>query len=161
MTRGCPAILTPLTWSFYFPAAEQASRGAWCNLGAMPERQRPVPEDVDARFFNAVMGRAAANLDLFGGMADRMPGGSAAAMEEQLFGSTEAVAGRERDRSRYPAVALKAPLSLSERALAPMDESRIQRFPGGGNRSPWRSRCRIPWPRCRHLEEARRASRGS
>ena len=119
--EGLPGIVTPLTWDFYFPAAELASRGAWCNLGAMPERLRPVPDEVDARFFNAVMGRAAANLDLFGSMADRMPGGSAAAMEEQLFGSTAGGDGGARDRSRYPIVAAKAPLSL-RRAARQLDE---------------------------------------
>ena len=44
---------------------------------------------IHSRFFGVVMGRAVANLDMFGTMADRMPGGSAAAMEEQLFGYTE------------------------------------------------------------------------
>src|SRR5262245_43797555 len=120
--EGLPGTVTPLTWSFYFPAVERATRAAWLGLGALPRREAPVPDEVDGRFFTAVLGHAATNLDLFGRMADRMPGGSAAAIEEQLFGSTEATSTTRRLRPNYALVAVRAPVTLRRamRALGPL-----------------------------------------
>src|SRR5262245_13878760 len=120
--EGLPGTVTPLTWSFYFPAVERATRAAWLGLGALPRREAPVPNEVDERFFTAVLGHAATNLDLFGRMADRMPGGSAAAIEEQLFGSTPPRDGGSGGWSRYPMIAVRAPLTLRRamRSLEPI-----------------------------------------
>lgn len=116
LDEALPGILTPLTWSFYADTTEDAARAAWYGLGAMTRAERRLPADVDDRFFTAVLGRGAANVDLFSRMADRMPGGSGAALEEQLFGAVASVPGpasslRERVR-RYPMVAARAPRTL-------------------------------------------------
>ncbi|WP_288337369.1 PEP-utilizing enzyme [uncultured Gordonia sp.] len=114
--EGLPGIVTPLTWSLYFPPTEQTMRDCWVDLGVMPRSSRPIPEDVDRRFLSVAFGHAIANVDNMGQMAARVPGGSAAMMEEQLFGSVQA-GGLPEPRGwakvrRYPIVAIKFPIAL-------------------------------------------------
>ena len=114
--EGLPGTVTPLTWSMYFPPTESTMRGCWVDLGALPKSQRPIPDDVDARFLSVAYGHAIANLDLMGRMAARVPGGSAALMEAQLFGSVQRGGDPEptglREMRRYPFVVAKFPLAL-------------------------------------------------
>ncbi|WP_245849050.1 PEP-utilizing enzyme [Mycobacterium palustre] len=105
-----------MTWSMYFPPTEATMRGCWVDLGVLPASQRPIPDDVDARFLSVAYGRAIANLDQMGRMAARVPGGSAALMEAQLFGSVQGGGDPEptglRKMRRYPFVAAKFPRAL-------------------------------------------------
>lgn len=114
--EGLPGIVTPLTWSLYFPPTETTMRDCWVDLGVMPESERPVPEDIDGRFISVAFGHAIANVDLMGQMAARVPGGSAALMEDQLFGSVQGDGQPEptglRKMRRYPIVAVKFPGTL-------------------------------------------------
>ena len=114
--EGLPGTVTPLTWSMYFPPTESTMRGCWVDLGVLPKSQRPIPDDVDARFLSVAYGHAIANLDLMGRMAARVPGGSAALMEAQLFGSVQRGGDPEptglRKMRRYPFVVAKFPLAL-------------------------------------------------
>jgi pyruvate,water dikinase len=91
-------------------------RGCWVDLGVLPKSQRPIPDDVDARFLSVAYGHAIGNIDLLGRMAARVPGGSAALMEAQLFGSVQGSGDPEptglRKMRRYPFVAAKFPLAL-------------------------------------------------
>ena len=91
-------------------------RGCWVDLGVLPKSRRPIPDDVDARFLSVAYGHAIANLDLMGRMAARVPGGSAALMEAQLFGSVQRGGDPEptglRKMRRYPFVVAKFPLAL-------------------------------------------------
>lgn len=123
--EGLPGTITPLTWSMYFPPTESTMRGCWVDLGVLPESQRPIPDDVDDRFLSVAYGHAIANVDLLGQMAAGVPGGSAATMEAQLFGSVERDGEPEptglRKMRRYPFVAAKFPRALRRamRALEP------------------------------------------
>lgn len=122
--EGLPGTVTPLTWSLYFPPTESTMRDCWVDLGVMPERDRPVPDDVDQRFISVAYGHAIANVDLMGQMAARVPGGSARLMEEQLFGSVQPGGLPEptgwRSTRRYPFVAAKFPIAL-RRAMRTLD----------------------------------------
>ncbi|MCR8898637.1 PEP-utilizing enzyme [Gordonia sp. GONU] len=114
--EGLPGIVTPMTWSLYFPPTEQTMRDCWVDLGVMPRSAREIPDDVDLRFLSVAHGHAIANVDNMGQMAARVPGGSAAMMEEQLFGSVQA-GGLPEPRGwakmrRYPIVAVKFPVAL-------------------------------------------------
>jgi phosphohistidine swiveling domain-containing protein len=126
--EGLPGTVTPLTFSMYFPPTEATMRGCWVDLGVLPESQRPIPDDVDARFLSVAYGKAIANLDQMGRMAARVPGGSAALMEAQLFGSVQGGGDPEpsglRKMRRYPFVMAKFPVALrrSMRALEPCAE---------------------------------------
>lgn len=123
--EGLPGTVTPLTWSMYFPPTEATMRGCWVDLGVLPKSQRPIPDDVDARFLSVAYGHAIANLDQMGRMAARVPGGSAALMEAQLFGSVQRGGDPEptglRKMRRYPFVIAKFPVALRRamRALEP------------------------------------------
>lgn len=122
--EGLPGTVTPLTWSLYFPPTEATMRDCWVDLGVLPERERPVPDDVDKRFISVAYGHAIANVDLMGQMAARVPGGSARLMEEQLFGSVQDGGQPEptglRKVRRYPFVAAKFPRAL-RRAMKDLD----------------------------------------
>jgi pyruvate,water dikinase len=114
--EGLPGIVTPITWSMYFPPTESTMRDCWVDMGVMPRRLRPIPDDVDGRFLSVAYGHAIANVDNMGQMAARIPGGSAAAMEEQLFGSVQGDGLVEPTGlakvKRYPLVAAKLPIAL-------------------------------------------------
>lgn len=124
--EGLPGTVTPLTWSLYFPATESTMRDCWVDLGVMPERDRPVPENVDRRFISVAYGHAIANVDLMAQMAARVPGGSASLMEEQLFGAVQGGGPPEptglRKMRRYPFVTVKFPRALRRaiRSLGPV-----------------------------------------
>lgn len=124
--EGLPGTITPLTWSLYFPPTESTMRDCWVDLGVLRESDRPIPAEVDGRFISVAYGHAIANVDLMGQLAARVPGGSAAQMEEQLFGSVQGggpppPAGLQKV-SRWPAVAVKLPRTLRRamRELGPL-----------------------------------------
>lgn len=122
--EGLPGTLTPLTWSMYFPPTESTMRDCWVALGVFREADRPIPDDVDGRFFSCAYGHAIANVDLMGGLAARVPGGSAAQMEEQLFGAGQggappALRGRAKIE-RWPMVIGRLPRAL-RRAMRDLD----------------------------------------
>lgn len=110
--EGLPGTITPITWSMYFPPTESTMRDCWVDFGVLPTDQRAVPADIDRRFLSVAYGHAIANVDLMGQMAARIPGGTAAAMEQQLFGSAdvdvEEPKGLEKV-GRYPHVLAKMP----------------------------------------------------
>lgn len=114
--EGLPGTVTPLTWSMYFPPTEATMRGCWVDLGVLPKSQRPIPDDIDERFLSVAYGHAIANLDQMGRMAARVPGGSAALMEAQLFGSVQGGGDPEPTglgkMRRYPFVVAKFPVAL-------------------------------------------------
>jgi pyruvate,water dikinase len=114
--EGLPGTVTPLTWSMYFPPTESTMRGCWVDLGVLPKSRRPIPDDVDGRFFSVAYGHAIGNLDLLGRMAAQVPGGSAALMEAQVFGSVQRGGEPEltglRKMRRYPFVVAKFPRAL-------------------------------------------------
>lgn len=114
--EGLPGTVTPLTWSLYFPATESTMRDCWVDLGVMPAAHRAVPDDIDGRFISVAFGHAIANVDLMGQMAAGVPGGSAALMEQQLFGSIQDGGPSEptglRTLLRYPIIAVRFPRTL-------------------------------------------------
>lgn len=63
-------------------------RDCWVDMGVMEASHRPIPTNIDERFLS-VYGHAIANVDHMGQMAARIPGGSAASLEAQLFGAVQ------------------------------------------------------------------------
>ena len=98
-------VLTPMTWSVYRANVEAATRRAWHTLGVLASAEVPAPEDPDQRFYGCMYGRCCINVDVFGAAADRMPGASGAALEQQLFGGAwDTPKPDPRARRRYPFV---------------------------------------------------------
>jgi phosphohistidine swiveling domain-containing protein len=110
--EALPGVVTPLTWTVYFPAVEYGVRKSWAGLGALPASGIHAPLTPDECFNQMFAGRMAINLDRYCSMADGVPGTSGIALEEHLFGAgtdREAVA-TSRPR-RYGIVAAKAPVN--------------------------------------------------
>jgi pyruvate,water dikinase len=124
--EAIPGVVTPLTWSFFGDATDRAIKQTFCNMGVMRQDQVDAPQAPDQRMWDTFYGRAAANLNMFRWVGDRMPGTSGDAIEEQIFGQVRPGVRSERVWSRYPIVAAKMPLAAArmtgelERAVAPI-----------------------------------------
>ncbi len=114
LAEALPGVLTPLGWDFWDHAMEWSSRQIFFQMGVLPRAELAEPERVDARFAGIFYGRAAANVDKFSSVVDRIPGTSGAAFEEQLLGSPDPRARRTRTLERwrrYPVVTGKLPVA--------------------------------------------------
>lgn len=135
--EGLPGTVSPLTWSMYFPPTESTMRDCWVDMGVMEASHRPIPTNVDERFFSVAYGHAIANVDHMGQMAARIPGGSAASLEAQLFGAVQGgglpePTGLAKVR-RWPHVAVKLP-RVMRRAMLRHPELAVEI-------NAWWSRC--------------------
>jgi pyruvate,water dikinase len=109
--EAIPGVVSPLTWSFFGDATDRAIKQTFCNLGVMRQSQVRAEEAPELRMWDTFYGRAAANLNMFRWVGDRMPGTSGDAIEEQIFGQVRPGVKSERGWSRYPVVAVKMPLA--------------------------------------------------
>ena len=107
--EALPGLLTPLGWTFWDARVELALRGAFADMGVLQEREVVVPATMDERFTAVFYGRFTGNLDKLRACADRTPGTSASALEEQMFGSVRPGVQDAPTRARYPAIAVKLP----------------------------------------------------
>lgn len=110
--EAIPGVVTTLTWSLFGERTERGLRGAFADLGVLTEAQVERPATPDDRVWDIFFGRAAANLDTFRSLADRMPGTSGDAMESQLFGTVRPGVSSRPRFERYPVVAAKAPMAM-------------------------------------------------
>ena len=110
--EAIPGVVTTLTWSLFGERTECALRGAFADLGVLTEAQVTRPDLPDERVWDIFFGRAAANLETFRSLADRMPGTSGDAMESQLFGTVRPGVSSKQRFERYPVVAAKAPMAM-------------------------------------------------
>jgi pyruvate,water dikinase len=111
--EAIPGVVTPLTWSFFGDATERAMKRTFCDMGVLKAGQVRVPAVAEDRLWDVFYGRAAANLNTFRWLGDRMPGTSGDAIEEQIFGQVRPGVKSERIISRYPIVAAKMPWSAT------------------------------------------------
>ncbi|HUR72977.1 MAG TPA: PEP-utilizing enzyme [Sporichthya sp.] len=110
--EAIPGVVTTLTWSLFGERTERGLRGAFCDLGVLTEHQISRPAVPDERVWDIFFGRAAANLETFRALADKMPGTSGDAMESQLFGTVRPGVSSRTRFQRYPVVAAKAPMAM-------------------------------------------------
>lgn len=110
--EAIPGVVTTLTWSVFGERTERGLRGAFADLGVLTEAQVARPDRPDDRVWDIFFGRAAANLETFRALADRMPGTSGDAMEAQLFGTVRPGVASKQRFERYPVVAAKAPMAM-------------------------------------------------
>lgn len=107
--EALPGVIRPLTFTYYWPATERAIARFWQDLGVLERKAPEESDDPSLRFSGLFRGRIAFNVDRWGEMANRMPGMSQAAYEEQMFGVARSGADTRGSRRRYPLVALRAP----------------------------------------------------
>ncbi|HTK67269.1 MAG TPA: PEP-utilizing enzyme [Pseudonocardia sp.] len=114
ISEAFPGVPTALSWTFFADALEYCFRAAFADLGMLSRAERASARCLDERCGAIFHGHPALNLDRFRAMADRSPGGSGDAVEEQMFGSIQ-TAGRPADNSRrrWPLIALKTPLAMA------------------------------------------------
>jgi pyruvate,water dikinase len=110
--EAIPGVVTTLTWSLFGERTERGLRGAFSDLGVLTEAHTSRPANPDERVWDIFFGRAAANLETFRALADRMPGTSGDAMESQLFGTVRPGVSSRAQFQRYPVVAAKAPMAM-------------------------------------------------
>jgi pyruvate,water dikinase len=113
-SEALPGVATPLTWTWYAAAVEWATRGAFADMGVVPTAFVPTPANVDERFAGMFYGRLVLNVDMFRQTAERVPGSSAEAFDEQFFaGKRSGVTGeRSWPVGRIPAIAAKLPVNV-------------------------------------------------
>jgi pyruvate,water dikinase len=107
--EALPGLLTPLGWTFWDARVELALRGAFADMGVLKSGEVIVPSSMDERFTAIFFGRFTGNLDMLRACADRTPGTSGSALEEQMFGSVRPGIHDQPTRARYPAIAGKMP----------------------------------------------------
>jgi pyruvate,water dikinase len=118
VAEAFPGVCTPLSFTFLHDPVELALRTAFHSIGAFRADQIHVPARIEDQFWTAFSGRAAANMNQFRALADILPGTSATAIEQQLFGYVQPGTIDHNTFRRYPAIVVKAPraiLTLSRR----------------------------------------------
>lgn len=108
-----PGVFTAFTFSFVHEPMEIAMRRMFATLGVFRPDELAVSPRVEEQFWNAFAGRAAANIDQFRRVAGFIPGTSATAIEQQLFGYVRPETRDENTMRRYPAILAKAPRAVT------------------------------------------------
>lgn len=111
--EAMPGVLTPLTWSFWGPAAERASRRAFVAIGALERGKGELPADERQRIIAVFGGRVAAKVSFVGVMGDRLPGTSGAAVAEQVMGTLPDDFESEPTLRRLPVIAARLPVTAT------------------------------------------------
>jgi phosphohistidine swiveling domain-containing protein len=130
VAEAFPGVCTALGFTFMHAPVELALRSAFHDIGAFRKAEVRVPPRIEEQFWSVFHGRAAANMDSFRALADLLPGTSATAIEQQLFGYVRPGTVDNNSFRRYPAIFAKAPaavLRLPKRHDAYVDELRAWR----------------------------------
>lgn len=112
VAEAFPGVFTTFGFSYIHAAMELAFRRTFVDLGVYPRREIRVPDDTDDMFFTVFSGRAAGNIDKFREIANVMPGTSATAVEQQLFGYVRPETIDANTVRRYPVIVAKAPRAV-------------------------------------------------
>ncbi len=108
-----PGVFTAFTFSFVHEPMEIAMRRMFHTLGVFTADELSVSPRLEDQFWNAFAGRAAANIDQFRRVAGLLPGTSATAIEQQLFGYVRPETVDDNSLRRYPAILAKAPRAVT------------------------------------------------
>src|SRR4029077_2925546 len=112
VAEALPGVCTPLSFTFMHDPIELALRSAFHSIGAFRAAEVSVPSRIEDQFWTAFSGRAAANMTQFRALADILPGTSATAIEQQLFGYVRPGTVDHNTFRRYPVIAVKAPPAI-------------------------------------------------
>jgi hypothetical protein len=109
VAEAFPGVFTAFGISFGFEPMELAFRRMFRDLGVYTDADVHVPARVDDCFWSVFAGRGAGNIDKFREIANVMPGTSATAVEQQLFGYARPGTVDANSLRRYPAIVARAP----------------------------------------------------
>jgi pyruvate,water dikinase len=110
VAEAFPGVFTTLGMSFGWAPMELAFRKMFYGLGVYPASEVKIPENVEDCFWTVFSGWGAGNIDKFADIANVMPGTSASAVEQQLFGYVRPGTVNANTVRRYPQIIGKAPL---------------------------------------------------
>ena len=113
VAEAFPGVFTTLGYTFIDEPIEMAFRKMFVRMGVFTARDIYLPDRAEDTCWTVFDGRAAANIDKFRDIAGLMPGTSASAVEQQLFGYVRPETVDDNSRRRYPAIAAKAPLLVA------------------------------------------------
>jgi pyruvate,water dikinase len=115
-------VMSPLAATLWIPVADLAITGTFHDLGVLRRDEIRVGATPSGSVTAVFYGRYTANINFFRRIADLTPGASGAAFEEQIFGSDRSDLPNSSSKRRYPAVAVKAPITVARlpRALRQM-----------------------------------------
>jgi phosphohistidine swiveling domain-containing protein len=109
--EALPGVPTPLNWSWYDTATENAQVKAKVLVGVSRAGATPS-DDRDERHLGIFYGRCALNVDVWRSFADAVPGTSGTSLERDFLGSVRPGRPTRAQLGRYPVVAVKAPLAF-------------------------------------------------
>ena len=109
VAEAFPGVCSALGFTLMHAPIELALRSAFRDIGAFKDSDVRVPPRIEDQFWSVFHGRAAANIDSFRSLADILPGTSATAIEQQLFGYVRPGTVDNNSYRRYPAIFAKAP----------------------------------------------------
>jgi phosphohistidine swiveling domain-containing protein len=116
-SEALPGTVTPLTWGYFAPALEGGLRLSFHELGVLRGAELATPDIPDDRFLELFYGKIALNVDVFRMAADRIPGTSGDALDEQLFAAAPTGAAPATKswaaRRRYPVTAGRFPVAAT------------------------------------------------
>ncbi len=116
--EAIPGVQTPLGLTFWVDTSEVTLVRTTRDIGAVSARRAKPSPCVEGRFMGQFHGRMAGNINRFRDLADRMPGSSGDAFEEQVFGTVRSGQPNRPRRSRYPVTAVKMPWAAWRTARA-------------------------------------------
>jgi len=111
--ENLPGVVTPLSGSFWLRPISVGTLGAFVELGVLKEQDARFSDVIDERICSIMSGRFCANVDLLRKCADKTPGTSGDALEQQLFANVRPGQPKYSARGRYPVVAAKAPVAAA------------------------------------------------
>jgi pyruvate,water dikinase len=105
--EAIPGVPTPLTWSIFGPAGEQALRDGFAQIGALLPAEAAIPAQRRDWVMGIFFGRTAMRIDLLAHWADRVPGGSGESLVRQFFSAVPGSLNSAPQRRYYPRVAAR------------------------------------------------------
>ena len=135
VAEAFPGVSTALGFTFIHLPMEQSFRLMFRDMGVFDASDLAVPERIEDQFWTAFAGRAAANINQFRKVAAFIPGTSATAIEQQLFGYVRPGTVDENTMRRYPIIAVKAPRAVislpgkHDRLFAQLRDWRLRLLP--------------------------------
>lgn len=113
VAEAFPGVFTTFGYTFIEEPMEMAFRKMFVRLGVYGAGEIYLPERAEDMCMTLFDGRAAANINKFRDIAGLMPGTSASAVEQQLFGYVRPDTVDNNSRRRYPSIIAKAPLLVA------------------------------------------------
>ncbi|HEX6388575.1 MAG TPA: hypothetical protein VFZ89_03985, partial [Solirubrobacteraceae bacterium] len=103
--EAVPGVMSPLGASIWTYHGERSTRGAFVAIGALPRRERAVPERIEDRVVRVFCGRMALQVELVTRLGDTLPGTSGQEVAESIFGTIPGDIDYRPTMRRYPIIA--------------------------------------------------------